>query len=176
METNNITEGSNQCLHDIKPDNKAAITVDSHTPKSVVEDWRRRAEKAEDRAFLIYLVIGEVCCHEKDVERQLAQGKSIAEHNKAIFDVAMEVAKFYDEQLDLRMDASARELKALAEIERLNTYIKKVSEESSKLDAENKELREYIKHLEADLKEGEFFDEQSFRLSALQRVHLPLAW
>jgi chromosome segregation ATPase len=155
---------------------KAAIAVDNHTSKSAVEDWRRRAEKAEDRALLVYLVIGEVCCHEKDVERQLTQGKFIAEHNKAIFDVAMEVAKFYEEQLDLRMDANARELKALAEIERLNTQIKKVSEESSKLDAENKELREHIKHLEADLKEGEFFDEQSFRLSALQRVHLPLAW
>lgn len=71
----------------------------------------------------IHLVIGEVLCHETDVARQLEQGKSFAEHNKTVFDVAMAVAKFYQEQLDLRMDAYARERKALAEIEKLKEVL-----------------------------------------------------
>ena len=125
-----------------------------------------KSETEANMECFIYLVIGEVCCHESDVARQLEQGKSFAEHNKTVYDVAMAVAKFYDEQLQMRMDAYERERKALAEIEKLKTYIKKVCKGSSddiqKLDAENKELRERIKNLEADLEEGGFNDERNF--------------
>jgi len=54
---------------------------------------------------LIYLTIGEVVCHETDVARQLEQGKAFAECNKTVFEVAMTVAKFFDEQLAIKMDA-----------------------------------------------------------------------
>ena len=78
-----------------------------------------KSEIEANMECFIHLVIGEVVCHETDVARQLEQGKSFAEHNKTVFDVAMAVAKFYKEQLDLRMDAYERERKALAEIEKL---------------------------------------------------------
>lgn len=112
-----------------------------------------KSETEANTECFIHLVIGEVVCHETDVARQLKQGKSFAEHNKTVFDVAMAVAKFYQEQLDLRMDAYARERKALAEIEKLKQYIKKVCAESSsdiqKLDAENKKLKEELSRCRA---------------------------
>lgn len=78
-----------------------------------------KSEAEAEMAYFIYLMIGEVCCHETETERQYKQGKAFAEHNKSVFDVAMAVAKFYDEQLQLRMDAYARERKAIAEVEKL---------------------------------------------------------
>jgi hypothetical protein len=55
------------------------------------------------------------------------------------------------------MDAYERERKALAEIEKLKEYIKKVCAESSadiqRLDTENKKLKERILLLEAELRE-----------------------
>lgn len=116
-----------------------------------------KSETEANMECFIHIVIGEVACHETDVTRQLKQGKSFAEHNKTVFDVAMAVAKFYDEQLQLRMDAYERERQALDEIAKLKEYIKKVCAESSadiqKLDAENKKLKERIKRLEAELEE-----------------------
>jgi hypothetical protein len=47
----------------------------------------------------IHIIIGEVACHETELARQIEQGKAFAEHNKTVYDVAMAVAKFYDEQL-----------------------------------------------------------------------------
>ncbi|MBR4624083.1 MAG: hypothetical protein IKO56_00935 [Alphaproteobacteria bacterium] len=111
-----------------------------------------KPETEANMECFIYLVIGEVCCHESDVARQLEQGKSFAEHNKTVYDVAMAVAKFYDEQLQLRMDAYERERKALDEIAKLKEHIIKVCKESSddiqKLDAENKKLQKQLSELQ----------------------------
>lgn len=101
------------------------------------KDTQRRTPSDDTTEGFVHIVIGEVACHETDLQRQIEQGKAFAESNKTVFDVAMAVAKFYDEQLQLRMDAYERERKVLAE---------------------NKELRERIKHLEADLDEGGFND------------------
>lgn len=116
-----------------------------------------KSETEANMECFIYLVIGEVVCHETDTARQLDEGKTFAEHNKSVFDVAIAVAKFYQEQLDLRMDAYERERKALNKIAKLKEYIKKVCAESSadiqRLDAENKKLSERILLLEAELRE-----------------------
>ena len=106
-----------------------------------------------EMAYFIYLMIGEVCCHETETERQYQQGKAFAEHNKSVFDVAMAVVKFYDEQLQLRMDAYARERKALAENKELresNAALKR------QLDESNKQIGIYakkVRNLEAELNE-----------------------
>jgi hypothetical protein len=149
-----------------------------------------KSETVANMECFIYLVIGEVCCNETDVARQLEQGESFAEHNKTVFDVAMAVAKFYEEQLDLRMDAYERERKALEDVKKLDLEKQRLKKElfnvkkqlycsdlnqkkehSKFLDALNKyhcelnrrkKLEAKIKELEADLEEGGFNDERNF--------------
>lgn len=116
-------------------------------------DLKAEAVKEEDFEAFIHLTIGEVVCHETDVARQLEQGKSFAEHNKAVYDVALAVAKSYDEQLQLRMDAYAREYKALSDNEKLrerNDALKRQLDES-KLQIEL--YAKKVKWLETELNE-----------------------
>lgn len=119
-----------------------------------------KSETEANMQCFIYLVIGEVVCHETDVARQLKQGKSFAEHNKTVFEVAMAVAKFYKEQLDLRMDAYARERKALAENKELrerNEALKcQLNESNKQIEIHAKRERE----LESELEE--YNDERNF--------------
>lgn len=99
------------------------------------KDAQRRTPPDDTTEGFVHLVIGEVVCHETEVERQLEQGKAFAECNKTVFDVAMAVAKFYDEQLQLRMDAYKRERKALVENKELrerNDALKRQLAESNK--------------------------------------------
>lgn len=116
-------------------------------------DLKGEDVKEEDFEAFIHLTIGEVVCHETDVARQLEQGKSFAEHNKAVYDVALAVAKSYDEQLQLRMDAYAREDKALSDNKKLrerNDALKR------QLDESNRQIELYakkVKWLETELNE-----------------------
>lgn len=84
-----------------------------------------KSETEVNMECFIYLVIGEVLCHETDVAKQFHKGKAFAEHNKTVFDVATAIAKFYDEQWQLRMDAYERERNALVEIEKLKSELSK---------------------------------------------------
>ena len=78
--------------------------------------------KPELEAY-VFQIIGEVICGENEVGRQLEQGKSIAESNKWLYDVAVAIAQSYDEQLCMRMDAYDRERAALAEVNVLKQEI-----------------------------------------------------
>lgn len=139
-----------------------------------------KSEKEANTECFIYLVIGEVVCHETETERQLEQGEAFAKHNKTVFDVAMAVAKFYKEQLDLRMDAYERERKALDEIAKLKEYIKKVCAESSadiqKLDTENKKLKQELFNVKKQLycSDQNQKKEHSKFLDALNKYHCEL--
>ena len=91
-----------------------------------------KSETEANMECFIYLTIGDVVCHENETKRQLEQGKTFAENNKSVFDVAMAVAKFYQEQLDLRMDAYARERKALVDKATVESELQRVIAERDK--------------------------------------------
>lgn len=91
-----------------------------------------KSETEANMECFIYLVIGEVVCHETDTAMQLEQGEAFAKHNKTVFDVAMAVAKFYKERLDMRMDAYERERKALVDKATVESELQRVIAERDK--------------------------------------------
>ena len=126
-----------------------------------------KSETEANMECFIHLVIGEVVCHETDVARQLKQGKSFAEHNKTVFDVAMAVAKFYKKQLDLRMDALVKKATVESELQRVieerdkyRNFAIELGDNNSalkrQLDESNKQIEIYakkVRNLEAELEE-----------------------
>lgn len=101
------------------------------------KDAQRRTPSDDTTEGFIHLIIGEVACHETEVERQIKQGKAFVEHNKTVFEVAMAVANFFDTQLQMKMDA----IKELSE--RIDAYHDKTLITADFLIRNGFEKREY---------------------------------
>ena len=104
------------------------------------KDAQRRTPSDDTTEGFVHIVIGEVACHETELERRIEQGKAFAESNKTVFDVAMAVAASYQVYAEsqryvikelgnvndkLRFSLSERE----TEIERLKDEYKKEMDE-----------------------------------------------
>ena len=93
-----------------------------------------KSEAEANMECFIHLVIGEVVCHETDVARQLEQGKSFAEHNKTVFEVAMAVAASY-----------------LEDVEGKRARLKRLNEENDELRKVNDKLRFSLSERETEI-------------------------
>ena len=112
------------------------------------KDSQRRTPSDDTTEGFVHLTIGEVACHETDLQRQIEQGKAFAEHNKTVFDVAMAVATSYLEDIEGKR-ASLKRLNE--ENDELRNHIFVLNGRIEKLELDNHSLDQVAKVFQQDL-------------------------
>ncbi len=129
---------------------KASYTVVLHTllEMNKWQYYQRRTPSDDTTEGFVHQVIGEVACHETDLQRQIEQGKTFAESNKTTYDVAMAVAASYSENAE----SQRKTIKRLSEEnDVLRGQIKALEAQLEKARAANVEFFDITKKLESEL-------------------------
>ena len=98
------------------------------------KDAQHRTPSDDTTEDIVHQVIGEVACHETDLQRQIEQGSAFAEHNKTVFEVAMAVAASY-----------------LEDVEGKRARLKRLNEENDELRKVNDKLRFSLSEREKEI-------------------------
>lgn len=120
----------------------------------MTKDTQRRTSSDDTTEGFVHIVIGEVACHETELERQIEQGKAFAESNKTVFEVAMAVAASYLEDVEdkrarlKRLDEENDELRERIDV--LNGQNEALEAQLKKARAANVEFFDNVKRLEAE--------------------------
>lgn len=112
------------------------------------KDTQRRTPYDDTTEGFVHIIIGEVACHETELERQIEQGKAFAEHNKTVFEVAMAVAASYSENAE----SQRQRIESLnAENDELRNHIFVLDGKLEKLELDNHSLDQVAKVFQSDL-------------------------
>jgi len=112
------------------------------------KDEQRRTPSDDTTEGFVHIIIGEVACHETELERQIEQGKAFAEHNNTVFEVAMAVAASYSENAE----SQRQRIESLnIENDELRNHIFVLDGRIEKLELDNHSLDQVAKVFQSDL-------------------------